>query len=106
MIRMKKLIHAAQSMYQIQVTWYPQTFGQDYTPKTQTFKGTSLPSALLQMADVVSLRYTREDIDEMGWGVNEFLQHISQTNGNGADFIEEIKDLGSGRVLFQDSFEV
>lgn len=69
---------------------------------TAKVSGEDLRHALMRMVDRMRLYINSEDIEEKNLTVEQILDSISETNGDGCDMIYHLKNLTTGEVLINE----
>lgn len=67
--------------------------------KKATFEGTDRLDALKKMTDSLGFYIESSDIEDNGWSADDVIEELWSTNGDGCDFIIELKDKTANEIL-------
>lgn len=90
----------------LQITYEPYERYGSSGLKTIKVLGKDELSALKRAIDEMLLYITREQIEEENMSVDDIIEEIECSNGDGCDYIVEIKNLNTGNVLLSSDYEV
>lgn len=69
--------------------------------KRATVSGSTLLDALKKMVDKMGLYITSNDIENQNMSAEEVIERITESNGDGCDYIIQLKNLTTKEVLIQ-----
>lgn len=69
--------------------------------KRATVSGPTLFDALKKLVDKMGLYITSEDIEKQKMTSEAIIENIDMSNGDGCDYIIQLKNLTTGEVLIQ-----
>lgn len=73
--------------------------------KKATISAPTLRDALIKLTDNLQLYLYPEDIEDDDMSVEEIIDSIVMSNGDGCDFILELKNLTTGETLISANYE-
>ena len=98
---MKYYVSASGNSVTLQLTYYPYERYEQTKKKRVKISAPTLFDALVKMVDGMRLYFDSDDIEDDDMTVEEILQSIELSNGDGCDYITELKNLTTGEVLLE-----
>lgn len=103
---MKRCIKASADAVKLKVLYMPyDRYGGSDSVKSATVRGVDLLDALKKMTDHMLLYLNSEQIEEEGLTADEVIESISDSNGDGCDYIVSLTNMTSGETLIEGDYD-
>ena len=98
---MKHYISASGNSVTLQLTYYPYERYGGSGKKTVKISAPTVFDALVKMVDNLRLYFDSDDIEDDEMTEEDIISTIESQNGDGCDYITELKNLNTGEILLE-----